>query len=258
MAYRDDVDLRFLGEMPSQDLTDLVNVLIKDKDGSKRLTEELSSSDAYKKYAPQHAKYWKEIAAEIQCFGANSLATLFRRGKGVLYREVLIDACSKAKVNFNEKSEISVIEDALLMKLLADSLEKMTDADRQEIAKIVGLNNLKSFSSPTVMAALQGAFVMGGFASYQIALMIANAVSRSVLGAGIALAGNAALARGLSIMTGPIGWALTGIWTAVDLAGPAFRVTLPTVVHVALLRKQHQAMKKNIWGKIKEEFSRNH
>lgn len=256
MAYRPDAGLIFLSEMSDRDLNDLVNVLIKDKDGSSRLTEELTGTDAYKKYAPQHSKYWKEIAAEIQCFGANSLATLFRRGKGVLYREVLTDACSKAKVNFNAKSDIDKIEDALLMKLLSDALENMSDADREEIAKIVGLSNLKSFSSPAVMAALQGAFVMGGFASYQIALMIANAVSRSVLGAGIAFAGNAAIARGLSIMTGPIGWALTGIWTAVDLAGPAYRVTLPAVVNVALLRKQHQAMKQKVWENIQKEMGK--
>lgn len=256
MAYRDDAGLVFLKEMSSTDLQDLVNVLIKDKDGSKRLTEELTSTDAYKKYAPQHAYYWKEIAAEIQCFGANSFATLFRGGKGVLYKEVLVDACRKAKVNFNEKSDTAKIEDALLMKLLADALEKMSPEDRQEIAKIVGLNNLKTFTSPAVMAAMQGAFLMGGFASYQIALMIANAVSRQVLGSGLALATNAALARGLSIMTGPIGWALTGIWTAVDLAGPAFRVTLPAVVHVALLRKKHMAIRQNLWSDIEAELKK--
>lgn len=36
---------------------------------------------------------------------------------------------------------------------------------------------------------------------------------------------------------GPIGWAITGLWLAVDIAGPAFRKTVPAVIHVAMLRQ---------------------
>ena len=41
------------------------------------------------------------------------------------------------------------------------------------------------------------------------------------------------------VTTGPIGWALTGAWTAFDLAGPAKRVTVPAVIQIAVLRKKY-------------------
>ena len=104
MAYREDADLEFLGEMSSPDLNDLVECLTKDKDGDPRMTEELTQSRDYKRHRPDHAQYWQAIAAEIQCFGANSLVTVLRGGKGVLYREVLTDVCDKAGVKYDAKA----------------------------------------------------------------------------------------------------------------------------------------------------------
>jgi uncharacterized protein YaaW (UPF0174 family) len=64
------------------------------------------------------------IAAEIQCFGANTFVTMFRGGKGVFYREVLMDVCDKLKVNYSKDAKTAFIEDNLLLKILRDSLEK--------------------------------------------------------------------------------------------------------------------------------------
>ena len=91
--YRDDDDLEFLGKVKSEDLNDLVHLLIYDKDGIERLTEELSYRDSYKRYSPDHHQYWEDIAGELQCYGANTLVTIFRGGKGVLYKEILCDVC---------------------------------------------------------------------------------------------------------------------------------------------------------------------
>ncbi len=256
MAYREDADLKFLGEMSSSDLNDLVDCLIKDKDGVARLTEELSTSEPYKKHQPAHIQYWKEIAAEIQCFGANSLATVLRRGKGVMYREVLTDVCDKVDVKFNAKATTSEIEEALLIKLLGDALEKMPEADRTEFAKIVGIANLKTFTPASLTAALQVAFKAGGFKSYQLTLIIANAISRALLGRGLALAANATLMRTASLLAGPVGWALTGAWTAVDIAGPASRITMPSVIHVAVLRRKYKAELAGLKEKIEEELGK--
>jgi uncharacterized protein YaaW (UPF0174 family) len=56
------------------------------------------------------------------------------------------------------------------------------------------------------------------------------------LGRGLSYAANAGLTRWLSIFAGPIGWALTAVWTAIDLAGPAYRVTIPAVIQIAYMR----------------------
>lgn len=76
MAYRYDSDLEFLGAIKSEDLSDLVYCLTHDKDGEERFTEELTQHAKYKRHYPDHSMYWEEIAAEIQCFGANTFVTL--------------------------------------------------------------------------------------------------------------------------------------------------------------------------------------
>jgi len=49
---------------------------------------------------------------------------------------------------------------------------------------------------------------------------------------------NAVLMRVIGTFAGPVGWAVTGLWTLVSAAGPAFRVTVPCVCHIAFLRQK--------------------
>jgi len=235
MAYRNDSDLSFLKNVSSSDLDVLVEVLIKDKDGDARLTEELTMHDRYKSHSPSHNQYWDLIAAEIQCFGGNSFATMLRGGEGVVYKEVLTDACDKMKVNYNKNASVETIEMNLLMKILTDSMENMKPEELKQIVEDLGLNTT-NYSAQAVTAALQGAIKFSGFAAYQVALIVANAVAKALLGHGLKLATNAALTRSMAIFAGPIGWALTGLWALIDIAGPAYRVTIPVVIQVAFLR----------------------
>lgn len=256
MAYRDDEDLKFLGEMTSLDLDELVKCLTIDKDGKPRHTEELTGRDAYKQHQPNHAMYWRDIAAEIQCFGANSMATVLRGGKGVLYREVLTDVCDKVGAKYDAKEVSASIEDKLLLKILGDALGKMSESERAELTKLIGLSNVKTFTPESMTAAFLLIFKAGGFKSFQLTLIIANAISRAIVGRGLAFASNAALSRTVGLLAGPVGWALTGIWTAVDLAGPAYRVTMPTAIQVALLRKKHVAELAGYKAEIDRELGR--
>ena len=157
------------------------------------------------------------------------------RGEGVLYREFLTDACNKMKVNYNSSASVEVIEMNLLMKILTDSIEKMNTED---LRKIVEDLNLKTtdLSQQAVIAALQAGVRFSGFFAYQMALIVANQVAKALIGRGLSLAANAGLTRTISVFAGPIGWVLTGLWTLIDIAGPAYRVTIPCVIQVAFLR----------------------
>ncbi|QQW72714.1 flagellar biosynthesis protein FlgG [Helicobacter pylori] len=42
----------------------------------------------------------------------------------------------------------------------------------------------------------------------------------------------------MGILAGPIGWVITGALVSINLAGPAYRVTVPACVLVATLRKK--------------------
>jgi len=238
MAYRYDSDLEFLGQIESADLDDLVYCLTHDRDGEIRWTEELTTSEEYKKYYPDHKQYWKLIAAEIQCFGANSIATMLRGGKGVQYKEVLTDVCDKMKVNYNKYSSVQKIENNLLMKILIDSIENMSPEELKELAESTGVKNTSNITPEVMLGVFQAVFRAGGFKSYQLTLIIVNAVMKALFNRGLSFAGNAALTRTMAILTGPIGWAITGLWTAIDVAGPAYRVTIPSVIQVAVLRQK--------------------
>lgn len=235
MAYRYDRDLEFLKYCENDDLGILVEYLTSNGEG---LTEELTSTSGYKEYFPDHKMYWKEIAEEIQKFGGNTFVNLFR-GTGVCYREVLTDVCDRMKVNYNENLDIGIIEQNLMLKILEQSID---DMDSEELKKLVEELNLKdiNLNKQAIMAAAQVLIKKGGFASYQLLVIVANAVARQVLGHGLKFATNAALTKLMSIFAGPIGWIVTGAWTAVDIAGPAYRITIPVCIQVAYMRYKIQ------------------
>ncbi|MUJ19437.1 DUF3944 domain-containing protein [Aliivibrio fischeri] len=239
MAYRYDSDLEFLGSIKSEDLSDLVYCLTHDKDGKERFTEELTQHVKYKRHYPDHSMYWEEIAAEMQCFGANTFVTLLRGGKGVGYKEVLTDVCDKMKVNYNKNSSVEKIEQNLLMKILEEAIENMSPEELKELALSTGVKNTSGITKEAMVGVFQAVFRAGGFKSYQLTLIIVNAVAKALIGRGLTFAGNAALTRTMAVLTGPIGWAITGLWTAVDVAGAAYRVTIPAVIQVSVLRQKH-------------------
>ena len=254
MSYRYDEDLEFLREMSSEDLNDLVEVIVGKKD-DKRLTETLSVHSLYKKYYPDHKEYVEPIMEEIQTFGGNTFANIFRGGKEVLYREILCDVAKKLKVEYDKAAPTRAIEESLYCKIMSDALEKMSDSEVDAAISDLGLNSpeiLRAmgqgdyFSLPKrqfATIALQLALRGGGLATYKVALIIANTVWKALFSHGLSLAANAALTRALSVAIGPIGWILTGLWTAVDMAGAAYRVTVPAVIQVACLRLIHDQRK---------------
>lgn len=249
MAYRSDKDLEFLSRMTSEELNDLVYCLTHDKDGDVRYTEELTQSSRYKNHYPDHRQYWELIAAEIQCFGANTFVTMLRGGKGVTYKEVLMNVCDKLKVKYNKSSNTETIENNLLMKIIEDALEKMSPEELRKLAVQVGLeaNKANIINSKKIFNIFRSVFLAGGFKSYQYTVIIANMALKAIVGRGLSLAGNAALTKTMSLLVGPIGLVFTSLWTVADITGAAYRVTIPAVIHVAVLRQKY------LNGKIKEK-----
>jgi uncharacterized protein YaaW (UPF0174 family) len=238
---REDKDLEFLGKCSDEELDVLVQLLTKDKNGKDRVTETLTVKEGYKKYYPKHSKYWKEIAGEIQEFGGNSFVNIFRGG-GVKYREILTDVCDKMGVKYNNNASTEHIEQTMLMSILEDSLEKLSEEEKKEILKELDIKTT-NFTSEAIMASIQTLIRTNGVLYYKLALIVANAVAKSIIGKGLSVAGNQIMLRSISIFAGPIGWVLTGLWTAIDIAGPAYRVTIPIAVEIAFLRiKKNQNM----------------
>lgn len=236
--YRADNDLAFLKQCNNEDLDMLVSILTVDpKDKQPRYTEELTSSEEYKRYQPDHQKYWECIAAELQTYGANTLVTkTLRRGQGVPYREILMDVCKKKKVNFNKNSPIEVIEMNLLMKILEQTLAEMTQAQLDEFAKNMGME-LMNPTPELILMATQSAIKLSGFAAYIFATRTLAMLLRQI-GIRAPFVVYTSMTTTIGIVSGPIGWGVTAAWLATDFASPAYRVTIPACVMIAYMRQK--------------------
>lgn len=249
MAY--DTDLTpLLAQCTDEDLNTLVEY-IKEKGG---ITENLTIHEDYKKYNPQHSKYMPVIVDEIQRFCGDTFANLVRGG-GVPYMKIVKKVASKLHVEYNDDMSIREIEQNIIAKIIKDAWEKMDEKERIAILEEanVDINNLDeeskkifingNFSAFTgagaSMAFIQLLINLTGFQAYQMSVIVANLVARTILGHGLALGTNAAITRGLAVFAGPVGWVISGLLMAPLVSGPAYRVIVPCVIHIAMLREKY-------------------
>lgn len=229
-------DLQFLEQCSSEELDDLVHILVYDTDGEKRITGSLDADPKYIRHSPDHKIYLNEIVEEFKLFGGNSFANLFRGNHGVPYKEILCDVCDKLDVKYNKNAITQKIEEDLLITLIGKAIKQMPTEKLDEFSRELGWKKSEKPTPETVTAACIAIFRAGGFKSYQYTVIIANAIMKALFGKGLSLAGNALLTKIASILTGPVGWTITATWTSIDIAGPAYRVTIPAVIQIIYLR----------------------
>ena len=176
------------------------------------------------------------IAKEIQEFGGNSIANFFR-GKGVLYREALVDVANHMDVKCENSDSVESIELKILLKVAIKAMEKMSPDEQRDFTSKISGGKVTGLG-PAAIAALQAAILAGGFSSFILANVVAQSVAKQLIGRGLTFTGTQTLMKSISAFAGPIGWAITAIWTAFDLASPAYRVTVPCVVQIAYMRQK--------------------
>ena len=100
-----------LSACSNQELEPLVYII------TATLTNNLKTYELYKKRKPNYKQSYKEIGDKIRLIGSDPLASIFRGGKGVDYKEIVIDACKLLDIPYknndivgNEKSLISLCE----------------------------------------------------------------------------------------------------------------------------------------------------
>ncbi len=231
-----------LQQATNEDLEPLVEYILKAK------TESLSDHADFKRWKSDHRRYAGVIFDELRLFGGNSFANLWRKS-GPSYIELVRDVADKFKVKNTGSMELTELEEELVQSILRQALEQSSDEDRralEEILREAGLDNSK-------MAALLSGSALSGLVVpavarlilYRSSTVIVNSIAQQVLGHGLRSAvvagGTFAGGRAVAALAGPVGWVIAGVWTAVDLAGPAYRVTIPCVLHIAMLRLKMRA-----------------
>lgn len=233
---RHDRDLEFLQYCSNEELKALCDILTHDENGEVRYSEQLTNSDAYLEYYPDTMQgMWREIAGELQKYGGNTLMNLYRHGEGVLYADIVDDVCRKLKVEDFDPSWDIHEKEMELFRIVLKGQGDMTDEEFQNFLREMNIPG-KKLTSQAVVMGMQIVMRQGGKYLAPYMTNVANYVSRMVLGRAVTVVSSGILGRMLAVATGPLGWAATAVWTAADIAAPAYRVTIPAVIMIALMR----------------------
>ncbi len=234
IKFRDDPDLQFLAHAKHEDLQILVDYLTKDKDGEKRYAQELLDEERFIGATGKLTKVWDLIAAELQLFGGDAIVNQLR-GNGVLYKEVLCDVCSHLEVKFDKLQSAYQIEDKLIEKLLEKFWSELSLESRNEFTKEFGLR--PDLQTNDLLTQLQKLFREDLGFSYRASVLLANSFAFALLGRGVGSLVGFGISRYLSVLAGPLGIAISALFTIGSISGPAYRVTIPCVMQIAYMRR---------------------
>lgn len=239
---RPDFDLQFLQFCNNDDLLSLANIIMYDNDGKIRLYENLSTSDNYLAcYPDKMVGMWKDIAAELQSYGGNTILNHFR-GHGPSYESIVRDVCKRLRVsNILIHDTAEEMEQKLLIHVSKKAIGELDESQARAIMDECGIRNFER-SKAGLLAALMALQVINRKVFIIVMETIMRLVSRILVGRGIMYAGMGIFSRGLGVLFGPMGWILVGGWTVWDMLGPAYRVTIPAVIQIAYMRVKYQSM----------------
>ncbi|BCZ54570.1 MULTISPECIES: YaaW family protein [Enterobacterales] len=159
------------------------------------------------------------LVRELQHFGGNTFVNLFRRN-GVSYSEIVDDVASHLKMKVQAAASVEEKEALIIDCAFTSSWKKMSDDERRQILRGMGISASVSLDIPV----------------WQKAALVANGLAQTTAGKVLPLIAGLGIGRVLGVLTGPVGLAITGLYTAYDISNPAFRVTLPCVVQIAWIR----------------------
>lgn len=254
MSYLYDRELEPLQYATSKELIPLILSLTKDKDGNDIFTSSLLADDIFKKCAPDYSLCWKRIAEEFQLFAGNTFANALR-GYGVRYPEALADACDHLNISYSKNAPIEVIEQIFICSVCSKCLSSLTLEQQQQFIKEYCQNtqyaNMHEITPQIATLIVQYFLKVGGTNALMAICSLLFDVWMLLLGrTAIGFLGYKFLFewcpfKTFSFLTGPLGMAATFAWTAIDLAGPAYRVTIPAILQIIILRLKYSSKTTN-------------
>jgi uncharacterized protein YaaW (UPF0174 family) len=236
IKFREDPDLMFLQFCDNEDLNVLVQILVGD------LNEGLSKEFRFKSCNENYKLIWDLISGELQLFGGDSMANKFR-GHGVLYKDIVGDACIKLGEKVGDYDDVDELEIKLILALLQIILKKMNQKDREELCRIADLRP-KSFDTPTVYSEYNKVLRQGGAKAIKAILIIANPVANKITGVnfggiGLGVAGGAFFVPALIPVINIVYTSILSGYGLARISGPAYRVTIPSCVAISYMRRKH-------------------
>ncbi len=243
---RIDADLRFLQYCGNEDLRTLCDILTFDKSGKIRFCGNLSKSDNYRSCYPRNmVGMWKDLACELQRYGGNVLCNLFRNGQGPAYEQIVYDVCKRMSVKDIRKYDSAEdMERKLLLAVASKALNELSEDDIQTIMKECHIHGY-DYTKANLLALLEAMREFSNRVFDNLLHAIIRKIMEILIVRGAMVAGAGLVARRAVLFGGPLGLLLLGGWTAWDIMGPAYHVTIPAVIQVAYMRLKYQAELKN-------------
>ncbi|EKO3534188.1 50S ribosome-binding GTPase [Vibrio fluvialis] len=137
-----------------------------------------------------------------------------------------------------EQYSTEELEKRIIEKLFVDAYEQMSQSERDALFRSLGMDYQEIPVGASSMLLIQLLLKKyGGFAVYKYSIIVAHWIGKAIIGKGLPFAASPMIARAVSSFLGPVGWTASGLWAATALAGPAYRKTIPAVVHIAALRQ---------------------
>ena len=198
--------VRLLRESSNEDLEPLVKLL------TAPVTADLDNEEKYQKYYPDHSQYTEEIAHHLRRFGGNTLVNV-PRGEGPSYQEIVQDVADKLGVEYEYDESLEETEKKILREVVrrASNSDEVSEQEKMAIEDLIKAFEETGRKNRDFEVALDIVIAIA------IRLFLRRTLLRAILG--------------------PLAWALI----VIDIAGPAYRVTIPGVCLVARLRLKIQS-----------------
>ncbi len=180
-------------------------------------------------------KQAEALTLELRHAGSNSFATLYRLGEPIPYEEVVDDVVARVKASPPDGATTAEKELAIIEAVLGEALAAMPPEEAKALWKRIEPSGRVPLGQLSAVGAYIGGAVGQQFL-YEAAMTAAAYLARMLLGRALGAGVGVALTRVFGTFFGPVGWAVTAAWLAVDLAGPAYRKTVPAVVTIGAIR----------------------
>lgn len=196
-------------------------------------TNTLTIEEDYKKYYPDHKKYADLIAAHIRLFGGDSFANAWRglkrslsgevtiTSEGPAYREIVSDVAKYLKVEFNKNNPTDELELLILKATTKKFMANLSEEQKKDLLK--GMSDGTEGTIPNVLP--------GGIGADEFRLMFVSShyTLLGMIGKGLpATISFCCTSTILGFISPPL------LLSAIS--SPAYRVTVPAVIYVAILR----------------------
>ena len=199
-------------------------------------------SGLFKRHDVVQGKGVEALVHQIEFDGANSIASLVRGHRGVPYVEIARDVARKLKVQIpkdREEDEV-FLERQALFSMLTTYFEKGSPADREALLEELRAKNpeIPGRVAQGGLTAAMWTLVVRRIGARAVAQVVRAVVLRSTgWFAARQAAKTAAEIAGLAI---PVLDVLLTAWLVADIASPAMRKTIPTVMDIALTRMEFE------------------